>query len=533
MLPVPRLPTKVNDELIGGFLTRICVDNALDSKHVLLKWLGFSRSERNNQFMDIAIVTPTWLELADKLEITHRDLITEMSTKPYWASFYVQAGDGPECLKRELQDVGVPVDALLSRSRVRSQLQICTTCLRHDCNRAPWVPILRRSHQLLGTSVCHVHRAPLISRCPKCDVVLIAASRLALTSPYCHSCGFDLRKFEPRLITKLNPIYKLALFEHQCLVSSALQRPINQAQTLIRRTCEERELSLAALTALARNRLGEVITNWVSSRVAQAETPTVQLKSAPSICGLLVTLGFDQETVRPALDRCEPVQAVIYKPPPQPEDVISARTALLDEIRTNGSMAWNILRRKSRYIYWLLVLEDRPWLEEQLGPSRSGTQVPSINEDRVTILSPRPRGVQIEAKTRAYYRDRSWLDETLSALVEERAAKATVDLVARVTTAKLLWFAKPGRPLKFTTRNAAAAAGMSLAGLHFFSKRARLPGDALWESTRHYRLRLLLWALPSFDARSISPNKLADAAGLETIPQNRFWAATVIYLFGS
>lgn len=37
MLPLPQMPNWCDDELVGSYLTRIAIDNALDSKHVLLR----------------------------------------------------------------------------------------------------------------------------------------------------------------------------------------------------------------------------------------------------------------------------------------------------------------------------------------------------------------------------------------------------------------------------------------------------------------------------------------------------------------
>lgn len=522
------------DELVGGWLTRLVVDNGLDSKRVLLKWLGYSSSDRNRHWMDVNILTPTWLGLAAGLGISTEELICDLSTKPYFGRFCIPSDQHPP--EGDFDVPGVPLVAL-SRTYLRYQLQICSHCLREDCERSPYVPILRRSHQLPGTCVCHIHMVPLLDRCPTCDSVLISSLDLALSSPYCRSCGYDLRQNQAVPLSEALPICKLALFEHLCLTSRCQPKSIEQVAALIRNIGKERDLRLVDIRSMVLEQFGGFANSWVSSRFTGKAPVRIEALSMATICAHLVVLGFDFESACAAIDRIEPPKSITGHRHSRPDDVIEAQAAVLDLISTQSQVNWTFVRRRSPYAYWLLLLKDRRWLVEKLGPSRAGLHVPSIADDREQILSAQDSG-QHDARIRARYRDGAWLEEALAGMLMQRAsrrvrreAELADTLVSTVEEAKKRWFAKPGRPIKFTTRHAAAAASLSWGGMSQTCRRVGLPMGLLWESPAAYRLRLLRWARSTVGTQLTTPSTLLVKAGLAFTPLNKVLAASVIYLF--
>lgn len=201
MLALPQSTEWRPDELIGSVLTEVVDANALGSKHVLLKWLGLTRAQRNSQFMDINVLTASWVEMADKLGIDLKDLVETLSTKPYWACFHTRRRmSTAKFANADVAHLRVPESVLIEHSRTRSELQVCPDCLRED-GFPVGPPYVHRSHQLPGTFVCHKHRKALFTRCPGCGRILVPYLDLVRISARCE-CGCDLTcwrrpKFDP------------------------------------------------------------------------------------------------------------------------------------------------------------------------------------------------------------------------------------------------------------------------------------------------------------------------------------------------
>ncbi len=132
MLPLPVRPEALPDELIGHRLARIIDMNGLESKHVLMKWLGFERSQRGSQLMDVTVLTQRWIDVADKLLIDVNELIGQHCTKPYWACFYTEQKGEQLIGDPRLSELHMPEVVLFGRSRTRHYLQLCPRCMIED-----------------------------------------------------------------------------------------------------------------------------------------------------------------------------------------------------------------------------------------------------------------------------------------------------------------------------------------------------------------------------------------------------------------
>lgn len=534
VLPLPYIPEPRPDELVGNVLTDIIDANSLGSKHVLMKWLGFTRAQRNAQFMDISVLTPTWIELSEKLGIKLKDLVEALSTKPYWACFHTRRRITTAKLSNaEIADLRVPELVLVEQAPMRAELQLCPECLRED-GRPSGTPYVHRSHQLPGTFVCHEHKKKLFCRCPACDKVLAPNLDLVRISTRCE-CGHDLTKGAS--VAKTAALYRLALFEHDCLYSTYPPRPGREVIAFIARTCRERNVSMQALAV---NTFGDDLNRWRGVGLRRTPEPRLRLQydGMPALCACLVALGFDYAHAHEAIEK-----ASASIPPSRhtkallrPNSTAEARDALASLRKTGEVTCWSTLRRRWRFVFWCLFLNDHRGLQRELGtPRTAATAAPSIREDRKTILTSVLFSAKLEAKARAYYRDKEWLDrlslERNAARTDMRDAK----LVGMVRTAMERAYASPQRPVKFTRRHAALAAGMSLVGISDLDRRRRSIDGHLWESVPHHWCRLLLWALGERLARGarLSPNLLiGEAGGLEKRFMQRFYAASIIYLFG-
>ncbi|SCK42643.1 hypothetical protein VAR608DRAFT_4089 [Variovorax sp. HW608] len=75
MLPFPSMVEWDADELAGNYFSRLAGENGVSSKYAFLRWLGFSRNLCHGQIMDIVNLSPTWIALAEKLEISLDDIL--------------------------------------------------------------------------------------------------------------------------------------------------------------------------------------------------------------------------------------------------------------------------------------------------------------------------------------------------------------------------------------------------------------------------------------------------------------------------
>ena len=545
MLPIPICPEALPDEIIGSRLTRIIDVNALGFKSVLLKWLGFERSRRGAQFMDVSVLTKHWLDLAERLLIDPNELLDLQSTKPYWACFYTRSRHRAAISTFEdprLAALSVPESVLFDRNRTRTELQLCPCCLKEDA-AAYGAPYVHRSHQLPATMVCYKHRAYLLHRCPWCEKVLMPHLDLARGVRECE-CGNDLAS----AVAYCRPAsieYKLAVFEHSCLHSVHQYRSAADAIAFLEWIAAERHQSIQDLVTDA---LGPHFNSWRRfdpNRVSVHSQFRPADDGMPAIAAGFVSLGFDFEEAQAALACEAPIPKPKPKPKPSrhprrlphPSSVSEARAGLKHLNDSGQPIDWHHLHRSSPYLFWFLLLRDRPWLEAQIGRPRwnAVSAIPSIEEDRVALLQGSAFQARDEARARAYCRDKAWLERSrLERNLGKRASRSEA-LVQAVRLKMSEALMKPGRPVKFTRRSAAAAAGMSLSGFNSFLKRNPSSRSLLFESATTYRTRLLLWALRERASSKVrlSPWLVVKHAGLGDNHRNRFHAASIIHSFST
>lgn len=536
MLAFPRMPEWEVDELAGSYFSFLARENSVSSRFSFLRWLGFERNYCNAQIMDIGELTPTWIALADKLEIGLDTMIRQLSTKPYWACFYKQDHlAAPEL--RALTKLPVDMELLLSVSHTRLQLRICTECLATDCQSTRGGAILRRSHQLPGSLVCHTHGVTLIHRCPGCGNLLVPRLGFVDVALKCESCGRDLRTHREQSLDGSSSFLDLARFEHECLCSTAVPRPTSEVAAFITKVLQERGVS--ALELLAAN-FGVEMNSW--RRSLGPEVPkrlNLWRETMPTLCACLVALGFTHESAQKAIGHSIPQDSTASEQIGRIKSISQARKIILARIRSGENVTWSSLRGGSQNLFWFFVLNDQAWLEKKVG-RRSGSmlRIPSVAEDRQGILGSYSDHQRWEAYARASCRDLEWLDSELSHRKEERSKERTLDrdagLRASTGEAMTAWYAKPGRPIKFTLERAAASVGTNMANIQSLNRRDPQPRDTLFESTNHYRRRLLMWTMDELAQQDalVTPNRLLRLARVAVGPMERFWAASIVHLFG-
>lgn len=539
MYPFPWMPEWETDEIAGSYFSRLAHENAVLSKYSFLKWLGFSRTLCAGQIMDISELRPTWIDLSEKLEISLDDLIQRLSTKPYWACFYTQR----QLSRRHVEALSrlpTRLEVVLAVSHPRLHLRICPTCLLQDLGSAAGVPIVRRSHQLPGSLVCHEHGVRLIHQCPGCDRVLIPRADFVRVSVRCENCGFELTQCSEPPLNSLSPICQLAVFEYDCLYSRYAPRPASEIVAFIRRVCRERDTDLDKVVL---KMFGPILSAWHRSTANPVPSRLfLDQETMPTLCACLVALGFNHESAQQAISQLSPVSNATGRSLDKIESTSQAREIVRAMIRsTKRRLSWHRLHRRSRFLFWFLVFNDRAWLERQLAPrQRSVLRIPSVSEDRQVILASGSYDQRREACARAYYRDREWMHDSRRSRKVDRGKQLTAardaELSDSIETAMADWFAKPGRPVKFTLERAAASVGVNESKILNLNRRAPKARDTLYESTTHYRLRVLLWLMKQKTAQGVllTPGQLIKQARVASTWERRhFWATTVVYLFGS
>lgn len=558
MLPFPQMPAWRPDEIIGSVLANIIECSALGSKHALLDWLGFEGALHNRQYMDICTLLPRWVHLARQLQIDLEQMIRSLTTVPYWACFYKDTpprrvkgrpgSDAAEATEASqgcftgkeasiASNLSLPVEALFTRRSTLVEMRICPDCLRAE-SAAGSAPYLHRSHQLPATRVCHRHRARLICRCPSCGAVLADSLDLVSIASRCR-CGHSFGNGTAH-VSKRSAIYKLAVLEHECLHSAFPPRGASDVISFIRGACRERNVQLMSL---ARDTFGQDVQPWTRADNAVTRDPRglhLAQHGMPSICTALVALDYEFATIQAELGRptsfrnANRAKSRLFRPQTTKE----ARTELLALKASGEEISWGRLHSRSRFVFWWLFLEDKSWLMAQRGPLTTAvSKVPTVAQDRSTLLRlDLPLNRRLDADARAYCRDKDWLDGLAAkrdACLVRRTKARDAMRIRRITAAIEAHYKKLGRPKKFTIRDAAHAAGLCPGSMLDLHRKSAGPYEHLWESTTHFRCRLLRWGLDRMVQRgkSPTPNLLLVEAGLSNLKICRFYAASVIHLF--
>ncbi|MBT2321901.1 TniQ family protein [Variovorax paradoxus] len=531
MLAFPSMPEWETDELAGNYFSRIARENGVRFRHTFMSWLGFKKNNCGAQIMDISDLTPSWVQLAEKLGIGLDDMVGQLSTKPYWVRFYRLPSSEIEAPS--------PLPAaqalLFAMSHTLLQLRICPACLADDYKTPKCIPILRRSHQLPGSLVCHMHGVVLLNRCPGCDKVLVPRMELVHLPLRCESCGYDLGSHVGTRPGDLSPFIHLARFEHECLNSHFAPRPASEVAGFIAHTCQVREIRPIDLL---RKKFGPLMNSWRRSSTLPDQIH-LSRENMPTLCACLVALGFTYEAADKAIGQSDPRTDATRKKNAQIKSTSQARRIVLAKMRSGERVTWKSLQQGSRYLFWFFVLVDLRWLEGKIGSRpRAELRVPSVTEDRETLCNS-VSNHRDEACARASYRDREWLEAMRSdrhkEISEQRTLARDAALRTSIGSAMAGWFARPGRPIKFTLEHAAAAVGMMRGRVLALNRREPQGTDILFESIRHFHLRVLLWAMNELTKQEkvVTPSRLLSLARVGFGTMEYFWAASIVYLFSS
>lgn len=435
-LVLPQHPKSLPDEILGSWLAATAADNAIVGRAFLFGLLGIEGQRHQYPIADFIGKTELLLRAAQALGCPRDEAIQTLTTRPYHLCF-----DAP---RRGPEVAG-------SSGRVsevayfgRRALRICPICIDIDYKRHGR-PYFHRSHQLLGTHVCHLHGVDLVLRCHRCGVaVRLVVAELPLAPLRCQ-CGSEFRQAgRPRALE--DPWRRLAVFEHEALtlpagrLSAEMVKPALRAVLREKFTNRGRHSPLRALVAtfgdqgllLLRNSLSDPLDLPIrppkSVQIADVKAPLLGALFVAAGCDVTQALCLvDQKHSEPSRPHRRVASTSWRSERPLNRD--EAR-AWLDAALESGSVRTRAhVRSRMRFTFWCLLLHDGDWFLRRLPPLRGNGKivVPSIVEDRARLAEPSEgfSVYRVEARVRAFYRDREWLStKMLATRTNERAGMA-------------------------------------------------------------------------------------------------------------
>jgi hypothetical protein len=442
-------------------------------------------------------------------------------------------------------------DRFLRGRPTRQLLQVCPTCLEEDEAKLG-APYFHRSHQLLGTRVCHKHGGNLMRQCPGCGASVGLASGMVLAAM---NCGCGAKLWKARAGQPESPAWLLlAQFEHKALHAVTGQLAADRLIVALRGVLADkypgpgRSSGVRAL----RTFFGDEGANWIQRSVVNpdrdegsSDTP-IALKDANALVlsGLSVAAGWTIETaVAAALASAKVPSTAAVEPSlgevalslrqKRPDNATEARRQIDLYLERLETPSWKRVRQGKTFAFWLLAVRDLEWLANRLGPKPGVTGLPafpSVSEDRTTLerdadlalQNKLPGRISCEAAMRAYYRDRTWLDAQVLACEQERKEEEVSTLRELLQAASDRWRSRPGKPLRFSLQSAAAELGWTMMVLKRRMQVASLSTDQVVETTPEFQERLIRWAIDERlrRSKSLAPSMVCLEAELSTT-QNR------------
>lgn len=419
-LVLPQKPRWLPDELLGGWLATTAADNAITTRTALFEIARVEGPRHQYSIADFIGKTDFLLTAAEAFGCSRADAVERLSTRPYHLCF--------DRRDRRPAEAGGEASADDVAYFSRRMLRICPICVGTDL-KEHGRPHFHRSHQLLGTHVCHLHGVNLLARCPQCGISVRINTELPLLPLRC-TCGWDFRQAgEPR--SPADPWWRLAVFEHESLalppgrLSAEVVVPALKAALSEKLMNSGRYSPLRALAATFGDRGLMLLRRPLSD---PQDVPATIPKSihipdirAPLIGALFVAAGCTLAEALQLVDREQPEPAkepkrvaVTSWRSARPKDKEEAR-ALLEAALENGSVRTRAnVRDTMRFTFWFLLLFDGDWLLRRLPPLRGdgAINVPSVGDDRACLEEPWDGAYsfrRVEARARAFYRDREWL----------------------------------------------------------------------------------------------------------------------------
>jgi hypothetical protein len=222
------------------------------------------------------------------------------------------------------------------------------------------------------------------------------------------------------------------------------------------------------------------------------------------------------------------------------DSVAFARSIILELISANPGINRGIIRTTRRHAFWYLILFDIEWIRNIIKWKRAfNVKVPTIEQDREQILhflnKSKPNYNMSSTRIydnyiRASYRDKVWLEETVSSA---KFRKTTIDKDATIkhvmdalTELRRNIAATPSSvaPKRITIPMSAKKCGLSVFRLRGLCKTHEEINKLAKEDSSSFYLRALRWAaaIRVRQGKSLSPSAIAVQSGLtyrgEVIP---------------
>ena len=561
----PPLP----DELLGSWLARVALDNSLPDTKALLRLAGATKSTTRIDSSDNPTRNDLTESMFSRMGFGFEAARSTLSTVPYWLCFQkspsLNEDREPNRRGRSRSRSAVHVegqagwDRFLRGRPTRQLLQVCPTCLEQDEAKLG-APYFHRSHQLLGTRVCHKHGGNLVRQCPDCGASVGLASGMVLAAMNC-GCGAKLwkaRAGQPESEAWL----LLAQFEHQALHAVTGLLAADRLIVALRGVLADkypgpgRSSGVRAL----RTFFGDEGANWIQRSVVNpdrdegsSDTP-IALKDANALVlsGLSVAAGWTIETAAaaalasanvPSTAAVEPSlgEVALSLRQKRPDNVTEARRQIDLYLERLETPSWKRVRQGKTFAFWLLAVRDLEWLANRLGPKPSVTGLPafpSVSEDRTTLerdadlalQNKLPGRISCEAAMRAYYRDRTWLDAQVLACEQERKEEEVSTVRDLLHAASDRWRSRPGKPQRFSLQSAAEELGWTKMTLSGRMKRASLSTDEVIETTSAFQERTIRWAIGERlrRSKSLAPSMVCLQAGIAQRPANLALASKLV-----
>lgn len=360
-----------------------------------------------------------------------------------------------------------------------------------------------------------------------CKAPLGDVRSLLVISPRCR-CEADLTDLRHRQVSHDNVWWKLATFENRCLNSAPGSLELPRALAYLRhrlRVSFPGSHGVRAKRALEQT-FGEDGADWLrrgsrkQTGATKRTTSNVSLTtSTAQVYTALFTacdISFDAALAEVAAFAPSTKQqlAPAQRRSGRPATVEEARQRFLEFFADKKAVGWKPIRSTRPFVFWLLALEDLPWLQAKLPPrsERSGELVPSIECDRRALLTCDPdlalgnRSTKRlhGAAVRAFYRDRDWLESSMRTSRDRRNAESRDILVRRLEKIWADHCNRPERPKRFKRRDAARGLGTSVKTLLSQASNWDVPHSLIEEDLWTFRRRALKWAVKERLAQGLS-----------------------------
>jgi hypothetical protein len=505
-LTVPYLAAQYPDELFGSWLARLFYLNAEFSFET------FGRNHRLNANFKSPLADPLngteyALALSRLLGVDYDYFLRAFTTKAYWDAFLPIKPDDLLRFKNRSTRISLSI------------LRICPVCIESDL-KTFGCPYFHRTHQLRSRA-CPFHGLLLQDCCGNCNKPLRSSSETSLVPEKC-ACGAEVlphlkretanqvwtafAEFSHKTLSaapgELDPVY-LVPYAISCATSymgrtqsSSLNHIIFDVYgidglqcfygragvlTIGRPGAEQRRFSLSKMSS----HLATAVLSACGISFDEARQAITDLKSVPS--SKQVWLGVGRHSNKTIVS----------------SNVFEAKR-IAHEFQAETPRRPCDLKIYRPYVYWRLYFSEPAWLWNCLHNTKFEVDVldikwdepPSVEQDRLTILSDGPKTPRHMARARAHTRDRDWFEShksTRNLIVDRRG---TIDnVISALSLAKIQHYAEQGRPRKWTLILAAKLLSMRIHTLSNLANCDERIGNLVPELPKDFQLRVIEWGI--------------------------------------